>query len=78
VRGGRGQCSGRGGAAWRARKKARGEGLGRRPAWRRRMGAARAGGGASRATAAAACDGKQLLAARAAAWRARGRPAGRR
>jgi hypothetical protein len=27
-----GRCSGRGGAAWRARKKARGEGLGRRPA----------------------------------------------
>jgi hypothetical protein len=36
-----GRCSGRGGAAWRARKKARGEGLGLRPAWGRRVGAAR-------------------------------------
>jgi hypothetical protein len=36
-----GQCSGRGGAAWRARDKARGEGLGRRPAWGRRVGATR-------------------------------------
>jgi hypothetical protein len=36
-----GQCSGRGEAAWRAREKARGEELGRRPAWGRRVGAAR-------------------------------------
>jgi hypothetical protein len=36
-----GRCSGRGGAARRARKKARGEGLGQRPAWGRRVGAAR-------------------------------------
>jgi hypothetical protein len=36
-----GQCSGRGGAAWRAREKAREEGLGRRPAWGCRVGAAR-------------------------------------
>jgi hypothetical protein len=35
------RCSGRGGAAWRAREKARGEGLGRRPAWGRLVGAAR-------------------------------------
>jgi hypothetical protein len=35
------RCSGRGRAAWRAREKARGEGLGRRPAWGRRVGAAR-------------------------------------
>jgi hypothetical protein len=34
VRGGRGWSSGRGGAAWRARKKARGGKLGRRLAWR--------------------------------------------
>jgi hypothetical protein len=36
-----GQCSGRGGAAWRAREKAREEELGRRPAWGRCVGAAR-------------------------------------
>jgi hypothetical protein len=36
-----GRCSGRGGAAWRTRKKARGEGLGRRLAWGRHVGAAR-------------------------------------
>jgi hypothetical protein len=36
-----GRCSGRGGAAWRARKKARGEWLGQRPAWGRRVGATR-------------------------------------
>jgi hypothetical protein len=36
-----GQSSGRGGAAWRVREKARGEGLGRRPALGRRVGAAR-------------------------------------
>jgi hypothetical protein len=47
-----GQSSGRGGAMWRAREKARGEQLGRWPAWGRRVGATRAGGGASRAAAA--------------------------
>jgi hypothetical protein len=36
-----GQCSGRGGVAWRAREKARGEGLRRGPAWGRCVGAAR-------------------------------------
>jgi hypothetical protein len=73
-----GQNSSRGGATWSAWEKARGKELERRPAWRRRVRAARAGGGAGRATAAVSCggDGKELLAARAAAWRARGRPAG--
>jgi hypothetical protein len=47
-----GQSSGRGGAAWCAREKARGEELGRRPAWRHCVGAARAGDGAGRATVA--------------------------
>jgi hypothetical protein len=51
-----GQCSGRGGTAWHAWKKARGEELGRRPASGRRMGAARVGGGTGRA-AAAVSDG---------------------
>jgi hypothetical protein len=59
-----GQSSGRGGATWSAWGKARGEELGRQPTWGRRVGAARAGGGAGRAAAAAAGDGKQLLAAR--------------
>jgi hypothetical protein len=44
-----GQHSGRGGATWSAREKVRGEELGRRPAWRQRVGAARAGGGTCRA-----------------------------
>jgi hypothetical protein len=39
-----GQCSGKGGATWSAREKVRGEELGRRPAWRRCVGAGRAGG----------------------------------
>jgi hypothetical protein len=52
-----GQSSGRGGATWSAREKARGEGLGRRPAWRRRVGACRAGGGAGRAAATVRGDG---------------------
>jgi hypothetical protein len=47
-----GQSLGRGGAAWRAREKARGEELGRRPAWGRRVGAARAGAGTGRVAAA--------------------------
>jgi hypothetical protein len=46
-----GQSSGRGGATWSAQEKARGEKLGRRPAWGRRVGADRVGGGASRAAA---------------------------
>jgi hypothetical protein len=46
-----GQSSGRGGATWSARKKAGGEELGR-PVWRRRVGAARVGGGIGRAAAA--------------------------
>jgi hypothetical protein len=52
-----GRCSGRGGTAWRARKKARGEELGRWPAWGRRVGAARVGGGAGRAAVAVSCGG---------------------
>jgi hypothetical protein len=47
-----GQSSGRGGATWRAREKARGEELGREPAWGRYVGASRAGGGTGRAAAA--------------------------
>jgi hypothetical protein len=46
-----GQSLGRGGATWSAREKAKGEKLGRRPAWGQRVGAARAGGGAGRAAA---------------------------
>jgi hypothetical protein len=75
-----GQSSGRGRGTWSAWEKARGEGLGWRPAWGRRVGAARAGGGASRAAAAAAtCGGRG--AARAGgrvACHAQGRPAGER
>jgi hypothetical protein len=52
-----GQSSGRGGAMWCARKKARGEKLGRRPARGRRVGAARTGGGTSRAAAMASGGG---------------------
>jgi hypothetical protein len=44
-----GQSSGRGGATWSAREKARGEELGRRPVWGWRVGAARAGGDTGRA-----------------------------
>jgi hypothetical protein len=75
-----GQSSGGGGAMWSERKNARGEELGRRLAWRRRVGATRVGGGAGRAavTVSSGGDDKQLLAARAAAWRARGRQAGER
>jgi hypothetical protein len=54
-----GQCSGRGGAAWRAREKAREEELGRRAAWGRRVGLPKAGGGAGRA--AVAVSGSGLL-----------------
>jgi hypothetical protein len=73
-----GQSLGRGGATWSARAKAKGEELERRLAWRQRVGATRVENGASRAAATVSCggDGKQLLAARAAAWRARGRLAG--
>jgi hypothetical protein len=51
------QSSGRGGATWSAQEKARGEELGRRPAWGRRVGAARAGGGAGRVAAAVSGGG---------------------
>jgi hypothetical protein len=74
------QCSGRGGATWSARKKARGEKLGRRAAWGRRVGPARAGGGTSRATAAVSGGGRRWQAAAggsAAAWCARGKPTGK-
>jgi hypothetical protein len=47
-----GQSSGRDGATWSAWEKARGEKLGRRPALGRRVGAARAGGGAGTVAAA--------------------------
>jgi hypothetical protein len=68
----------RGGAVWHARGRARGEELEQRPAWRRRRGATRVENGAGRAAAMVSSggDGKQLLAARAAVWRARGGPAG--
>jgi hypothetical protein len=46
-----GQSSGRGRATWSAREKARGEELGRRLAWRRRVGATRVEDGAGRAAA---------------------------
>jgi hypothetical protein len=75
-----GQSSGRGAATWSAREKARGEKLGRRPAWGRRVGAARAGGGADRAAAAVSSGGLQRQAAAGgsvAAWCARGKPARR-
>jgi hypothetical protein len=74
-----GQSSDRGGATWSAWEKARGEELGRRPAWGRRVGAARAGGGAGRAAAAVSGGGLRRQAAAggsAAAWCARGKPAG--
>jgi hypothetical protein len=57
-----GQSSGRGGVAWRAREKARGKGLGQRPAWGRHVGAARgrrgASGGAARRPMAAVLRGR--------------------
>jgi hypothetical protein len=52
-----GRFSGRGGATWSAREKARGEELGRRPARGRHMQAARAGAGAGRAAATVSCGG---------------------
>jgi hypothetical protein len=52
-----GQSSGRGGATWSAREKARGEELGWRPAWRRRMGAIRVENGAGRVAAAVSGGG---------------------
>jgi hypothetical protein len=76
-----GQSSGRGGATWSARKKARGEKLGRRAAWGRRVGAARAGGGAGRAAAAVSGGGLRRQSAAggsATAWCSRGKPAGKR
>jgi hypothetical protein len=76
-----GQSSGRGGATWSAWEKARGEELGRRPIWGRRVGAARAGGGTGRAVAGMSGGGLRQQAAAggpAAAWCARGKPAGKR
>jgi hypothetical protein len=72
-----GRSSGRGGAVWRARKSTRGGKLGRQMAWRRRVDAIRVNNGTGGAAAAMSygSDGKELLAARAAAWRARGGPA---
>jgi hypothetical protein len=78
-----GQSSGRGGATWSAREKAKGEELGRRPAWGRCVGAARAGGGIGRAAAAVSGGGLRRQAAAGgsgsgrAAWCTWGRPAGR-
>jgi hypothetical protein len=76
-----GQSSGRGRATWSAREKTRGEELVRRPAWRRRVGATRAGDGADRAAAAVSGGGlrwqRGSSAGGRAAWHARGRPAGR-
>jgi hypothetical protein len=75
------QSSGRAGTTWSAWKKARGEKLGRRAAWGRRVGAARAGGGASRAAAAVSGCGlrwQAVASGLAAAWCARGKPAGKR
>jgi hypothetical protein len=46
-----GQSSCRGGATWSAREKAKGEKLGRRLAWGRRVGGARQGGGVGRVAA---------------------------
>jgi hypothetical protein len=71
---------GRGRATWSAWEKARREEQERRLAWRRRVGATRVENGAGRAAAMVSYggNGKQLLVARAAAWRARGRPAGGR
>jgi hypothetical protein len=73
-----GRSSGRSGAAWRARKRTRGGKLGRQMAWRRRVDAIRVNNGAGGAAAAMSYggDGKEQLAARAAAWHARARPAG--
>jgi hypothetical protein len=73
-----GRSSGRGGAAWRARKRTRGGKLGRQMAWRRCVDAIRVNNGTGGAAAAMSYggDGKELPAARAAAWRARGGPAG--
>jgi hypothetical protein len=56
-----GQSSGRGGATCSARMKAIGEKLGQRPAWGRRVGAARAEGGAGRAVAAVSGGGDRRL-----------------
>jgi hypothetical protein len=73
-----GQSSGKGGATWSARKKARGEKLGRRPAWGRRVGAARVGGGAGRVVAVVSGGGLRRQAATggsAATWCTRGKPA---
>jgi hypothetical protein len=52
-----GQNSSRGGATWSAWENARGEELERRPAWRRRVRATGAGGGAGRAAVAVSCGG---------------------
>jgi hypothetical protein len=73
-----GQNLTRGGVAWHARRRARGEELERRLASRRRRGATRVenGTGGVAATVSSGGDSKQLLVARAAAWRARGGPAG--
>jgi hypothetical protein len=73
-----GQSSSIGGATWSSRKRTRVEELERRPAWRRCVDATRVNNSASRAAAVVSYggDGKQLLAARAAAWHTRERPAG--
>jgi hypothetical protein len=72
-----GQSSSISEAMWSARKRTRGEELERRPAWRRCVDATRVNNSASGAAAVVSYggDGKQLLAARAAAWHAWERPA---
>jgi hypothetical protein len=72
-----GRSSGRGGTAWHARKSTRGGKLGRQMAWRRCVDAIRVNNGTGGAAAVMSYggDGKERLAAWAAAWRARGMPA---
>jgi hypothetical protein len=71
------QSSGRGGAAWSARKEAREEELGWRLARRRRVGATRAGGGADKVAATVSGGRGAARSSCGATWRARGKPAER-